>query len=104
MNEQNRRVVVTILGREYRVNCPPSEQDALIRSAHYLDKSMREIKDRGNIHGSDKIAIMAALNITHDLLSKSKLMTNSQTDAERQIKAIEHKIEQALNIPRPNEN
>lgn len=60
---------VTIMGREFRVACPDEEREELLQSVSYLDKRMREIRDGGKVVGSERIAIMAALNITHELLT-----------------------------------
>ena len=60
---------VTIMGREFRVACPDEEREELLQSVSYLDKRMREIRDSGKVVGSERIAIMAALNITHELLT-----------------------------------
>ena len=60
---------VTILDRQYRVACPDDERESLMASVAYLDQKMREIKSAGKIAGADRIAVMAALNITHELLS-----------------------------------
>jgi cell division protein ZapA len=60
---------ITILDRELRVACPQDEQDELLDSAAYLDKRMREIRDVGKITSVERIAIMAALNIAHELLT-----------------------------------
>jgi cell division protein ZapA len=60
---------VTIMGREFRVSCPESEKLSLMEAASYLDRKMREIRDTGKVIGVERIAIMAALNITHDYLS-----------------------------------
>ena len=60
---------VTIMGREFRVTCPDEERKGLLEAVTYLDKKMREIRDSGKIVGSERIAIMAALNITHELLT-----------------------------------
>ncbi|MEK7768462.1 MAG: cell division protein ZapA [Pseudomonadota bacterium] len=60
---------VTIMGREFRVACPAEEREELLQSVSYLDKKMREIRDSGKVVGSERIAIMAALNITHELLT-----------------------------------
>ena len=46
MSEQSTLIQVTILDKEYQVNCPPSDQEALIKSARYLDESGRKIKGR----------------------------------------------------------
>lgn len=62
-------VSVTILDREYQVSCPAGEEEALMASARFLDKQMRDIREGGKVFGMDRIAVMAALNITHELLS-----------------------------------
>ncbi len=93
-------VVVKILDKEYQVSCPPSEQDALLKSARYLDESMRKIKSRGNIHGLEKIAVMAALNITHEMLAKSQQLNENRHMTAQQVKTLEDKIDRSLQINR----
>lgn len=93
-------VVVRILDKEYQVSCPPSEQEALLRSARYLDENMRKIKSRGNIHGLEKISVMAALNITHDMLGKSQLLNESRHETAQKLKFLEEKIDRSLQINR----
>lgn len=89
-------VVVRILDKEYQVSCPPSEQEALLKSARYLDENMRKIKARGNIHGLEKISVMAALNITHDMLNKSQQLNESKHITMQQVKFLEDKIDRSL--------
>lgn len=96
MNEQSTAVQVKILDKEYQVNCPPSDQEALMKSAKYLDENMRKIKGRGNIHGGEKIAVMAALNITHDMLRKNRMINESRHITAQQVKGIEDKIDLAI--------
>jgi cell division protein ZapA len=60
---------VEIMGREFRVVCPVDEREELLQAVAYLNKRMREIRDSGKVVGSERIAIMAALNITHELLT-----------------------------------
>jgi len=62
-------VNVSIMGREFAVACADEQRDALSQAAMHLDIKMREIQKSGKIIGMEKCAIMAALNITHDLLS-----------------------------------
>jgi cell division protein ZapA len=59
---------VNILGRDYRIACKESERAELTQAVTFLDKRMREIRDHGKVSGPDRIAVMAALNITHELL------------------------------------
>ena len=63
---------VTILGREFTVACEEGERADLTEAVAYLDRQMREIRDRGKVTGVDRIAVMAALNIAHDLLRERK--------------------------------
>lgn len=60
---------VIILDREFRVACPEDEQAELLEAVSYLDKKMREVRDTGKIISIERIAIMAALNIAHELLT-----------------------------------
>lgn len=64
-----RGVDVNIMGREFKVSCSEDEREGLITSVNYLDKKMREIRDTGKVIGVERIAIMAALNLAHELLS-----------------------------------
>ena len=94
--QQSTSVQVKILDKDYQVNCPPSDQEALMKSARYLDENMRKIKGRGNIHGTEKIAVMAALNITHDMLRKNRLINETRHVTAQQVKEIEDKIDVAI--------
>lgn len=89
-------VTVTILGREYQISCPPEEEEALRRSARYLDKQMAAVKSRGGSLAYEKIAVMAALNIAHDLLMQSQQADSSVHDSAREIQQLEQKIDAVL--------
>ncbi len=66
--EASTPVSVTVLDKEFRIACPPQERDALIRAARHLDHKMREIRHTGKVIGNDRVAVMAAINLTHELL------------------------------------
>lgn len=66
-------VKVNILDREYQVACGPGEESSLLEAAAYLDGKMREVRERGNVIGIDRIAVMAALNIAHEFLQLKPL-------------------------------
>lgn len=61
-------VKVHILDREFLVACPEEEKAGLRQSAELLDRRMREIREAGKIIGIERIAVMAALNLTHEML------------------------------------
>lgn len=93
-------MTLQILGKEYMVSCAEEERSALQASANYLDKKMREIRDSGKIIGTDRIAVMAALNITYELLENQNTAEtakpqNSAKTSER-IRNLQNRIEEAL--------
>ncbi len=66
--KSSKAVDVSIMGRDFCITCPDEEREELLKAVAYLDKKMREIRDGGKVLGSERVAIMAALNITHELL------------------------------------
>lgn len=87
---------VTIMGREFRVSCPENERQSLIEAAAYLDRKMREIRDSGKVIGVERIAIMAALNITHDFLNVRSTAGSDLTEMQSHIDRIGGLLDQAL--------
>jgi len=65
-----RSIDIHILGRAFKVACSREEEPALIAAADYLDEKMREIRDNSKVIGAERIAIMAGLNLAHDLLTQ----------------------------------
>ena len=61
---------VSILGREFRVGCSEGEEKQLLATVEYLNRKMKEVRDTGKVVGNERIAIMAALNIAHELLAR----------------------------------
>jgi cell division protein ZapA len=99
MNKKPQPVSLIIMGKEYRIACEPEEQDDLIHSARQLDLQMRRMRDSGKIAGADRIAVMAALNLTHELqLVKNQNAILNQRLSECLIK-MSHKIENVLENP-----
>lgn len=68
MSDRIVRVSVRILEKEYQVACPVEERSDLLDAAEHLNTKMREIRDAGSVMGLDRIAVMAALNISNELL------------------------------------
>ena len=89
-------ITIHILDKEYMVSCSEEEQHDLIRSADFLDQKMREIRDNGKIIGSDRIAVMAALNISHELLAQDGKNNKLNSSVSSRLKSIQDKIEDTL--------
>ena len=99
MNKKPQPVSLIIMGKEYRIACDPEEQDDLIHSAQQLDVQMRKMRDSGKITGPDRIAVMAALNLAHELqIMKSQNAMLNQRLSECLTK-MSHKIENVLENP-----
>lgn len=86
---------VFILDKAYKIACPPSEQDNLRRAANYLDRKMREIRGSGKIMGLDRIAVIAALNISHELLAMRQ-QHQGENVSSADIAALMKRMENAL--------
>jgi cell division protein ZapA len=89
-------VSVNILDRDYQVSCLPSERDALMDSARTLDARMRQIRATGKIVGLERIAVMAALNITHDALSSEGSLSKLQGGTQSEVDRLAEKVGKAL--------
>ena len=87
---------ITILGRTYKVACAEGERDALLRTAAYLDAKMEEIRKSGKVSGTERIAVMAALNIAHELLTTKSAGGFDIGEAKRRIAAVEAKLDSVL--------
>ncbi len=94
---------ISILDKEYKIACPSGEQSALLASAEYLDNKMREVRDHGKIIGSERIAVITALNIAHELLNSNQLQENLSESIPPRLKNLERKISVALEKARQME-
>jgi cell division protein ZapA len=87
---------ITIMGREFRVACPEDEQAGLLEAVDYLNKKMLEIRDGGKVIGLERIAIMAALNIAHEMVSSRSGGGFDRGDVKRRMARMETVIDQAM--------
>lgn len=96
--EQDSSVLVSvgILDKEYKIACQNGQQEDLRASAQYLDRCMRDVRNNGRIIGADRIAIVAALNISHELLEQRRAHKLLEQNLNERIRILQHKIEQIL--------
>lgn len=69
MSKDSSGLDITLLGRQFRVACRDDQKKELLKAVEFLDARMREIRDSGKVIGMERIAVMAALNITHEYLA-----------------------------------
>jgi len=89
-------VSVNILGKDYQVSCPEEEVEALTSAARFLDAKMAEIRGSGKVVGLDRIAVMAALNITNDFLSGTHQLSENNDAMSARIASLNDKVGNAL--------
>ena len=77
MSSESNFLDVKIMGREYRVACSPEERDSLVAAVDLVDNKMREIAQRTKSTIAERVAVMAALNIAHELLSGTPAETTN---------------------------
>lgn len=87
---------VKILNKEYQVSCPAGSENQLFEAALYLDKKMRDIRNNGRVIGLERIAVMAALNIAHELLTYQVQKEEYIHSVTEQIERLQNKIDEAL--------
>ena len=96
VSDTAKTIEVTLLGRTYRVACGDGEREALMQAVAYLDGKMNEIRKSGKVMGAERIAVMAALNVAHELLSVKLGGGFDVGQAKRRISAIESKLDAAI--------
>ena len=93
---QTNTVTVHILDKEYCIACPADERANLESAARYLDGKMREIRSGGKVIGADRVAVMAALNITHDLLHKQQRLDQEADSTRAKVRDLLERVDGAL--------
>jgi cell division protein ZapA len=96
MSEAQKTVEVNLLGRTYRVACDDGQREALMQAVTYLDGKMNEIRKAGKVMGAERIAVMAALNVAHELLSVKLGGGFDMGQAKRRLSDIESQLDAAI--------
>ena len=88
--------VVTILDKEYRISCPAEQTDALHSAARYLSDKMRDIRSAGKVIGVERIAVMAALNISYELTHARNAAESEKNETQEHLDQLLGKLDTAL--------
>ena len=93
---KNKVISIRVLDKEYQVACPVEEESALLESARLLDEKMREIRNARKMVGADRVAVMAALNLAHDLLQLKSNSDNDEPVLETKLRSLQNKVDAAI--------
>ena len=96
MSAKAKTLDVSIMGRSYRVTCADDEREALLAAVAYVDRKMTEIKAASKVAGTERIAVMAALNIANELLSVKLGSGFDIAELKRRMNSVQSKLDQAL--------
>jgi cell division protein ZapA len=88
-------LTIRILDKDYQVNCKPDEREALVMSAQLLNEKMEEIRRGSHIIGLERIAVMAALNLAHDLI-RSEQAVKADAETSHLLQTMNAKLNSAL--------
>ena len=90
------RVSVRILEKEFFVACPYEERSALLDSAEFLNARMKEVRDSGRVVGLDRIAVMVALNLAHELMQLKEREARLESEIGNRVRGLRERVEATL--------
>jgi len=93
---ENKPVSIHIMGNEYHVASPEDEIAKLEQAARALDTRMREIKEGGRVMGLEKVAVMAALNLSYELMHGETTSLEETNEINQRIQKLQQKVDTAL--------
>ena len=96
MSKEVSPINITILDKEYLINCEEEEKQSLRNAVDYLNEKMLEMKKNGGVIGSERIAVMTALNIANELLAYKKENQDYTFKIDNTLKRLQSKINDAL--------
>ena len=93
---ESKAMSIRVLDKDYQMACPADEEAALLDSARLLDEKMREVRDTRKMVGTDRVAVMAALNLAHDLLQLQSGAGGDGPDVNNKLRSLQNKVEAAI--------
>ena len=97
MSEKTMPVTVQIADKEYKISCPEGEHETLLVSAQRVSEDMKKMRESGKALGSEKIAVMVALNIASELINAGNSKHEDCSDISNQLASLQSSIEDTLN-------
>jgi len=95
MSKDTIPVTIQILEKEYKISCPQGEHDSLLASARNVNDNMMKVREGGKALSADRVAVMAAINIAHELV-KNKEKPNIDEGFIARIDAMQESIDSVL--------
>ena len=96
MSEASQPVTINILEKEYLISCTEDEREQLHTAVNYLNAKMLDMKNSGRVIGSERIAVMTALNLAHELLAYKQENDDYTSNVDTAIQRLKNKIDEAI--------
>ncbi|MCX7121434.1 MAG: cell division protein ZapA [Gammaproteobacteria bacterium] len=96
MSNSDQLIAITIYGRTYQIKCPPEEAAQLRGSADYLDSQMKKMSQSSQSNNVERLAVVAALNVTRELMTFKNQNNNYMDMMHEQIKSLQHRIQKFI--------
>jgi cell division protein ZapA len=92
MSKQAEAVSIEILDKQYSVSCPPEEKQDLLESARILNNRLKEVRGGGKVLGTERMAVMTALNVIHEYA----LLQKAQAQVDGTLERLRSKLSGAI--------
>lgn len=89
-------VSVRILDREYTVGVEPEERDSLMSAARLLEQRMRDVRGANRMAAIDRVAVLAALNLAHELQQLRDGNARRDRELARTLDTLQRKLDQMV--------
>lgn len=96
MSDSENIISIRILDRDYKIKCPPDEAQELQAAARYVDDQMRKVRSSGSVTSTDRVAVVTALNVSHELMSLKKQKNNYIDMMNTRISDLQGRIQNFL--------
>lgn len=96
MNASNEPVTLRLIDREFLIACAPEERDGLVAAAAFLDQKMRELRSATRVPSFERLAVLAAVSVAHELLGLRKQLNGQDQQALNRLAALRQRLDAAL--------
>lgn len=89
-------VTVEILDKEYLIGCPANEREDLLKAAALLNQRLKDIREHGKVMGTERLVIMAALNMANELTKLASREERTAAELGSRVRGMRERVERAL--------
>jgi len=89
-------VALRLIDREFLIACSPEEREGLLEAAVFLDRKMRELRANARAPSFERLAVLAAISVTHELMALRKQHETQEQRLSEGLAALRHKLDAAF--------